>query len=249
MWYQLIHNIMISIITQIWEYRLYKYDNDIWKSRSKWTSKWRMELFPKKVWRSKCRKVKAIIVQYLVISRNNLCTSEMFTWNGQGHSLYKAPFRRVCHWGSSQSFGEKEFNPKLNPFESFWLILVKTHLCKPMSSSPLPIFTCKSSECSFGDMSTAFLGLSSILVIKSDTSRRSCHLIRNSWRTLDPWWAVSWASDCFCNLANSSAAGFPPEKPTNQNMTRMNRHQDVSGVFSKAANFRYIELRCQDTRV
>lgn len=106
-----------------------------------------------------------------------------------------------------------------------------------MSSSPLPIFTCKSSECSFGEMSTAFLGLSSILVIKSDTSRRSCHLNGKTPCTLDPWWAVSWASDCFCNLANSSAAGFPPEKSTQKNMARMNRHQDVSGVFSKAANW------------
>lgn len=78
---------------------------------------------------------------------------------------------------------------------------------------------------------TAFLGLSSILVIKSDTSRRSCHLTRNSLYTW-PLMGRLMGFRLFLQSRQFLCCWLPSWK-TNQKKTRTNRHRDVSGIFQR----------------
>ena len=145
------------------------------------------------------------------------------------HLKWPGPFplqstiRRVCHRVRRNHLARRNSTQNwtlLKACDWFLSKRIFANLCHPL---PLPILTCKSSECSFGEMSqllTYCISLPSWGSPRSWSSNPTHPGVAATWFetncTRDPWWAVSWASDCFCNLANSSAAGFPPEKPRRQ---------------------------------
>ncbi len=78
--------------------------------------------------------------------------------------------------------------------------------------------------------------LSKPLIMSSFFTVRRWRNSLYTWPLTDAFW---WASDCFCSLANSSAAGFPPENQPKKHGTNQSSSTRISGVFQRQQTGRW----------